>query len=193
MRLGSVCHGAVLTLLLAAASPAGAQAGQPPAGRPEDGASIDAIVKALYDVISGPAGQARDWARFHALFAPGARMIPTGARPDGGRGSVVVDPAGYVERSRAVLEGRGFFEREIARRTERFGSIAHVWSTYEARHRADDPQPFMRGVNSIQLFFDGTRWWVLTVAWSPETPAEPIPACYLGGENPAPCPDAGGS
>ena len=78
-----------------------------------------------------------------------------------------------------MLEKDGFHEREIARRVEQFGHIAHVFSTYESRHRRSDPQPFMRGINSIQLFNDGTRWWVMNVTWSQETPVMPIPEDYL--------------
>jgi hypothetical protein len=57
----------------------------------------------------------------------------------------------------------GFYEKEIARRTEQFGNIAHVWSIYESRHNEDDPEPFMRGINSIQLFNDGKRWWIVNI------------------------------
>ncbi|HWK88838.1 MAG TPA: hypothetical protein VNP72_02555, partial [Longimicrobium sp.] len=163
MRIITLCCGAALLLSMAAAPPAAAQ--PEPRGTAGDGASIDSILAALYGVISGPAGQVRDWDRFHALFYPGARLIPSGQRPDGSKAAAVLEPAGYVERSREILESRGFFETEVARRVERYGGIAHVWSTYESRFKADDPQPFMRGINSIQLFWDGSRWWVLTVAW----------------------------
>jgi hypothetical protein len=150
---------------------------------PDDVSSIDAIISATYDVISGPAGQPRDWGRERSLFLPGARLIPTSARagasaPAGKLEPQVYDVDGFIERSRGLLEN-GFYEKEIARRTERFGSIAHVWSTYESRHRADDPEPFMRGINSFQLFFDGERWWVVSIYWQQESPAAPIPDSYL--------------
>jgi hypothetical protein len=77
------------------------------------------------------------------------------------------------------VKEEGFFEREIARRVERFGAIAHVFSTYESRRAETDPQPFARGINSIQLFFDGQRWWVVTIFWDSERPNQPIPAEYL--------------
>lgn len=149
-----------------------------------DVSSIDAIIAATYDVISGPAGQARDWERERSLFLPGARLIPTGAKagakaPEGKLEPQVYDVEGFIVRSREYLEKSGFYEKEIARRTEQFGSIAHVWSTYESRHREDDPEPFMRGINSFQLFFDGDRWWVLSIYWQQESPAAPIPDPYL--------------
>jgi hypothetical protein len=145
---------------------------------PEDVASIDAIVSALYDVISGPAG-GRDWERLRSLYIPDARLIPTGTRPTGESGLRVLSVDGYVESAGAFMAGSGFFEREIARRTERFGNVAHAWSTYEARRSADDPEPFMRGVNSIQLLHADGRWWVVTVFWDNEGPEKPIPAEYL--------------
>src|SRR6185295_1238016 len=108
-----------------------------PAADSKDVATMDAIVAAVYDVISGPAGQKRNWDRFRSLFAPGARLIPTGRRPTGEVGSRVITPEEYIQRSSPLLEQNGFFEREISRRTERFGSIAHIFSTYESKHKLD--------------------------------------------------------
>jgi hypothetical protein len=148
--------------------------------RPDDVGSIDGIIAALYDVISGPAGLKRDWRRMRTLFAPGARLMPTAAA---GEGSVtqVLDVDGYVARSGKYLEENGFFESEAARRVETYGHIAHAWSTYESRHRADDPEPFARGINSIQLMHDGRRWWVVSIFWEAGTPGTPIPERYLKG------------
>ena len=159
-----------------------AQEAAPPAANPADVASPDAILAALYDVISGPAGQKRDWDRFRSLFTPGARLIPTGPRPGeagDGFGARVLTAEDYITRASTYLETNGFFEKEIARRTERFGNILHAFSTYESRHKADDPAPFSRGINSIQLFYDGKRWWVVTIFWQAETPETPIPKEYL--------------
>lgn len=150
-----------------------------PAANPADVSSIDAIIAAVYDVISGPAGKKRDWPRMRSLFIPGARMIPTGPRREGGIASTVVDVEGYISRSGNYLETNGFFEKETARRIEQYGHIAHVFSTYEARHKADDKSPFMRGINSFQLMNDGKRWWVVTIFWEAETPDNPIPGKYL--------------
>ena len=149
-----------------------------PAPRPEDVASPEALVAALYDVISGPKGQPRDWNRFRSLFAPEARMIPMGKRPDGTFGHRTLTPEDYITRSGKMLVEDGFREREVARVVERFGPLVHVFSTYEA-FREGETKPFMRGINSIQLTHDGQRWWVLTVAWSPESPEQPLPAKYL--------------
>lgn len=146
--------------------------------RREDVESIDALVKAFYEVISGAAG-ARDWDRERNLCAPSVRLMPTRPREDGGHSIEVFDNEGYIaSRSLYFLENP-FYEREIARREELFGNIAHVWSTYEARRSPEGPV-FMRGINSIQLYFDGDRWWVMSVLWDIERPGLPLPAAYLG-------------
>jgi hypothetical protein len=139
---------------------------------------MDSIIAALYDVISGPAGK-RDWDRMRSLFVPGARLIPTGPRPTGGYGARVGDVEDFISRSAPFLESQGFFEKEIARKTDTFGNIAHVFSTYESKHKADDPKPFARGINSIHLMNDGKRWWIVTVFWQGEDEKNPLPEKYL--------------
>jgi hypothetical protein len=170
-------------------SAGGAQSATGP--RAADGASIDSIIAALYDVISGPAGQKRDWERMRSLFVAGARLMPTspvrpsGTAPDApltgdeSYATQVLDVDGYVKRAGPYLEEHGFFESETARRVETYSHIAHVWSTYDSRHKADDPKPFARGINSIQLMNDGKRWWVVSVFWEAETPRTPLPNKYL--------------
>jgi hypothetical protein len=160
-----------------AAAPATAPVEAPKAD-PADVASIDAIVKALYDVISGPAGKARDWQRMRSLFHPDARLVPMIKGKDGPR-AVLLKVEDYVARAGANLERDGFFEQEIARKTDEFGDLAQVFSTYAARHKLDDATPFLRGINSIQLVRQQGRWFVLQVLWEQEADAGPIPAQYL--------------
>ncbi|PYY19586.1 MAG: hypothetical protein DMG62_24455 [Acidobacteria bacterium] len=76
----------------------------------------------------------------------------------------------------------GFLMRGISNKIEHYRDIAHVFSTYELRHKADDAQPFQRGIASFQLFNDGKRWYVITMLWEGETPENPIPAEYLKGK-----------
>ena len=147
---------------------------------PADVSSIDAIVAAVYDVISGSAGEARDWDRWRSLFIPEARLITMRRAADGSVRRSVITPEEYATRSGPVLERDGFFEVEVGRVTEQFGQIAHLFSTYESRRRPDDAQPFARGINSFQLMNDGTRWWVVTVMWDSERADNPIPDRYLG-------------
>ncbi len=148
-----------------------------PAAAPADVESIESIIAALYDVISGPPGQARDWNRFRSLFVPGAKMMPLVPRPEGQIGIRMLAPNDYVATSGPVMLEKGFHEREIARRIERFGHMAHVFSTYEGLIEKD--KHTLRGINSIQLMNDGKRWWVVSLMWEAETEGGKLPAQYL--------------
>ena len=161
---------------LAVAVPAEAQA---PAADPGDVESLDAIIEALYDVISGPAGEERDWDRFLSLFAEGARLMPTGVDPQGQVRHQVWTPREYVDRAGPSLAANGFFEREIGRTEERFGNVIHAFSTYDSKRSLDDAEPFARGINSIQVLDDGDRLWIMSVFWDSERPDNPIPGKYL--------------
>lgn len=149
-----------------------------PAPRPADVASPDAIIKALYESISGPAGQPRDWDRFRSLLIPVARLIPSMRRTPGTTTPVVWSAEDYIAGAGPGLEKSGFFERELYRTTETFGAVQHAFSTYDSK-RTPDGQPFARGINSFQLYNDGTRWWVVTIFWDAETADKPIPSKYL--------------
>jgi hypothetical protein len=152
----------------------------PPPVDPRDVESIDAIIEASYDVISGPAGKKRDWNRERSLYYAGARLIPT-AKPGANDGLApqILDVEGFISRVEPYFAEHGFYEKEVTRRTEQFGCIAHVWSTYESRHDPSDSEPFMRGINSIQLFNDGQRWWILSIYWQQEKAEHAIPEKYL--------------
>ncbi len=147
---------------------------------PADVASLDAIMKAVYDAISGDAGQKRDWDRFRSLFHPDAKLIPSGKNAQTGViGARFLTPEDYVTRSGPFLERDGFHERELARHVDQYGNIAQVFSTYVAFRKKDDKEPFMRGINSFQLLNDGKRWWVVNIYWQAETPDNPIPKEYI--------------
>lgn len=166
-----------LALALVASTACFAQ-GAAPADYKADTKTVDSTVKALYDVISGGAGVKRDWARFRNLFAEGARLIPTFKRGEKTM-TMLLSAEDYVTRGGPSLEKDGFFESEIGRKVENYGPIAQVFSTYESRMKKDDEKPFERGINSIQLSFDGERWWVQTVLWAGESAAGPIPKEFL--------------
>lgn len=151
---------------------------------PKDVASLDAIMKSVYDVISGDAGKARDWDRFRSLFHKDARLIPVGRNPQTKLFAAnAVTPDEYIKRAEPMFARDGFHERELARQVNIFGNIAQVFSTYHAFRKSDDKEPFLRGINSFQLLNDGTRWWVLTIYWQAETPENPIPKQYLKSQN----------
>jgi hypothetical protein len=163
-------------------TPAPSSPSAPPA-RPADVASIESTIGALYDVISGRPGQNRDWDRFRSLFTDGARLIVGAPSPDGRVPSRSMTVEEYVVAADPFLKRDGFWEREITRRVERYGNVAHVFSTYESRVKTADAPPFSRGINSIQLVTNGQRWWVVTILWDFERPGNPIPAEYLPREN----------
>ena len=141
--------------------------------------SIDSTIKTLYSVISGEKGEARNWELFKYLFHKDAKLIPSGTNRLGKTGARFMTPQGYIDTSGKWLVENGFFEKEIGRKTEQFGNIAHVFSTYESFRSEKETKPFMRGINSIQLLYDGTRWWILNVYWQQENEKQPIPKKYL--------------
>ncbi len=171
------------------AGPAVSQAAIPPAptpdstlgppARPADVGSADAILRAHYDQISGPAGP-RDWNRYRSLMAPHARIIPSLPRSDGGPGITVLGVEDYIRRATPIVNSDGFFVVEVSRKMEAFGNITHAFSTYEVRRTAAlSGKPFMRGINSFQLVNNGNRWWIVSISWDAERPGNEIPHKYL--------------
>lgn len=154
---------------------------QPATAKEADGASVDSIVAALYDVISGPAGAPRNWNRMRALFAPDAKLMMIAPRAEGGFGLRAMTVEDYISRNMSAFNTSGFYEREIARTTDAFGQLVHVFSTYELLRSPNDAKPFMRGINSIQLAHDGKRWWIANLVWRAEDAGLALPERYLQG------------
>ena len=141
--------------------------------------SINSTIETLYSVISGDKGVARDWELFKYLFHKDAKLIPSGTNQQGKTVARFMSPDQYINTSGKWLYENGFHEKEIGRTTERFGNIVHVFSSYESYRTKADKKPFMRGINSIQLLYDGNRWWILNVYWMAENPKNQIPKKYL--------------
>lgn len=147
-----------------------------------DGAQVDKTIKALYDVISGPKGKQRDWDRFRSLCVEGCTF--TGVRheaPDRAR-SHRMTVEEYIKRAGPFLEESGFFEREMHRKLEIFGNVAHAFSTYASFNEEGKKIPFARGINSIQLLKTPSGWKIFSVLWQQEATFIPIPAAYLPSE-----------
>jgi hypothetical protein len=136
--------------------------------QPADLAGIDAAIRGVYDVISGPPGQKRDFDKMRSLFAPGATMKAIG--PKGLRGGSVED---YIGRNSAILEKEGFTERELGRRVEVWGGLATAWSAYDGRTASGSFHE--RGINSFQLVKIDGKWLVASILWQEETPDNPLP------------------
>lgn len=149
-----------------------------PTTRAADVGTIDSVTAALYATISGAKGEARQWERFLTLFHPNAHMIPMRC---GATRCIAqyMTPAEYQQRADSLLKSMGFVERELTRRIDRFGAMAQVYSSY-ASFRDGETAPFSRGINTLQLFWDGTRWWILNIAWDDERPDNPLPGDMQG-------------
>lgn len=143
----------------------------------EDVKSQDAIIKALYDVISGGPEEPRDWARFQNLFSADARLIPTFKNKEGKTGYRTMAPQDYQAMFTVNIK-KGFFENELWRETEEFGNIVHIFSTYETREVKDGPVT-MRGINSIQLLKTEDRYYIMNILWSAETKEVQLPRKYV--------------
>ncbi len=135
------------------------------AARLTDVDSIDSIIHAMYDVISGPAGQARDWDRFRFLHYSDAHLVPVVSVAGQPAKARMLSPEDYIRRVEPIFAVESFWERETHRECETFGRVAHVLSHYESLRDPKDP-PFETGVNSVQLFYDDSRWWILNVVWN---------------------------
>jgi len=149
-----------------------------------DFTQIGEILHELYAGISGPAGP-RSLEREQRLFHPAGRLMRTGADEDGRPWIRVMTPAEWHADTAEFFASGDFYEIEVARRVERFGNIAWARSVYECRRHPGDPEILKRGVNSIQLFHDGERWWVLSVLWDNEREGLALPAEWLRPEAPA--------
>lgn len=142
-----------------------------------DVASIDGIIDAIYDSITFSMGERPDIARFRSLCVPNAPFIRI--RPDG---VDKMDSNSFFSSFRERVETgalKSFYEGEISRKTHRYGSIAQVFSTYKKGMNTEDPESFVRGINSIQLYHDSQRWWISCLMWEDESPDNPIPDEYL--------------
>jgi hypothetical protein len=144
-----------------------------PTPRAEDVNSKEGLLRAIYEVISGPAGE-RDWNRLRSLFLPQARLTRAGKNPDGTVAVNLMGVEDFIQMASAVFKNEGFYEKAIVNRVQTYGNIAQVFSSYESRH-APGEKPFDRGINSIQLLNDGKRWWVLSILWDKERPDNPLP------------------
>ncbi len=143
---------------------------------PADVATLDGIIKAFYATITGPKGQPRQWSRDRTLYIPDVRFVSM-SEQDGKIRAGISNHQQYVNSTNESFVRNGFTEREINRVVRRFGNIAHVFSTYEFTNDAGTDKG--RGVNSIELYWDGTRWWISAASWDDERPNNPIPKEYL--------------
>jgi len=167
-------------MLILGVDPAMAQAPAPPlvpaevAAQPADVASPESIVQTVYSIISGPLGAPRDWPRLVSLMVPGAIFAVTGTGKDGAIRTRVFSVGDYILASSRAIGSSAFYEHGVVGPTWRYAHTATVTSPYESR-RAPNEAPFQRGINTFQLAFDGTRWWIVSITWEAESAALPLP------------------
>ena len=178
LRGGEAAGRALVAFLVATMACAAPLVAQGPAADAADVSTIQGLVKAFYEVISGPAGAPRQWARDSTLYLPNAFFVAMDVK-DGKPVYAILTAEEYRQRTNAGFVKNGFFELEIGSRIERFGNVAQVRSVYETRRTADGPVT-ARGVNYLMLFWDGTRWWITGAVWDDERPASPIPTSWVG-------------
>ena len=146
----------------------------------EDLGTVDGVIHSLYDAISGPVGQDRDWNTFRNLFAEDARMYI--AVPDKDSGSVLksITPEEYAQRNEARLSDIGFSEDELYRITNSYGAGTQVLSTYESHYtNKNGEEDITQGINSIQLYFDGERYFIVSIFWDANAKNIEVPERYL--------------
>ena len=172
IALFSVCY------LIVTADIANAQESNTYPADSADVSSVDAIISAVYETLSGPIGQERPWDRSRSLFHPSARLTHTQWKQGGTE--AIIFPMTHEEHIAAVsgyTVERGFYEEEIGREVISYGTVTHVFSTYA--YHSEDGTMNGRGINSFQLFFDGKRYWITSVIWSQEAPEHPIPSKFI--------------
>lgn len=152
--------------------PAPAAAATSLSADPKDVETADALIASLYDVISGPAGKPRNWERMYSLFFPDALLIRTAPGKSGKLEALSMSPKDYVDRAGKYFDTHPFFERESSRKTHSQGDLQQIFSSYESSEDAAFTKPFAHGVNSIEMFHDGTRWWIMLVMWEEDAPAK---------------------
>jgi hypothetical protein len=165
----------VLSSLSATSSRFDAQA---PAANPADVGTIADIVRVSYEVISGPAGAPRQWARDSTLYMPGATFVAV-SETNGRVQSTIMTPEEYRRGFDTRNVAEGVFETEVGRRIERYGHVAQVRSVAVMRRTANGPVE-ARYINYFQLYWDGGRWWIAGMVWDKERPTAPIPESWVG-------------
>ena len=143
------------------------EAAQTPAGQ----------IEALYGMVSIDPGPEPDWEMFRDVFLEEALLVfsPRGTQP-----MRPMSVGGFIQDWKdffrdAELEERGFYETIAAMKVTEFGSIAHAFVIFEPRYGEGGPDIQLRGLDSIELSHDGTRWWVAAITTDFEGPGKTIP------------------
>ena len=143
-----------------------------------DTSSIQGILDAYYDCISGPIGETRDLDRLKSLFHPEGRLIYSYWNSQSGEANLMVfNSIDEFIPKLDYLDKKGFYEHEVSNIIHSFSSVTQVFSTYQ--FRAEDKSIQGRGITSYDLFYDGSRYWILSMYWTAENNQYKVPPVYL--------------
>jgi hypothetical protein len=147
--------------------------------RPEDISTIDGMVRAYYEVVSGSAAKKREWDRDATLYIPGIRFLIFREDKNGKTSVRTLTHQEFVDESEAAMAGKAFYEREVHRITHRAGNVVHVLSTAEQKYSPDGPGEG-HSIDSLEMYWDGSRWWITNAnIWDVDTKAHSLPKEFL--------------
>lgn len=148
-------------------------------GGDDDTSSVQNILDAYYDCISGPIGEVRDFDRLKNLFHPEARLTYSYWNQEKTEASLMIfdNMDEYIEKL-DYLDKKGFYEYEISNKIHTIGSVTQVFSTYEFRVEDNSITP-QKGITSYDIFYDGSRYWIMSMFWTMENEKYPISKKYL--------------
>jgi hypothetical protein len=144
-----------------------------------DTKTVQNILDAYYDCISGPIGEQRDFKRLKNLFHPEARLIYSNWNQETGKAYLLVFKTidEFITKL-DYLDKKGFYEHEVSNITHSFSTVTQVFSTY--RFRVEDKSiPDGQGITSYDIFYDGNRYWILSMFWAAENDKYKVPEQYL--------------
>jgi hypothetical protein len=137
--------------------------------------TLDELIKALDEAVSGPGN--KDRACLRDLLLPEARLTPIRKAEDGSFAPRLLTVDDWIN-AVAKRGSTAFYERQVKVQSETYGHFASLWSTYEIRDTPDGKATVM-GINSVQAVNDGKRWRVVNILWEADTTAGPVPKKYL--------------
>jgi hypothetical protein len=146
--------------------------------RADDVSSLDGIIKAYFEVVSGPAGKPREWGRDATLYIPNVRFVIVKEDAKGKTAALSMTHQEFVDDSEAARGGKAFYEREIHRIVHRAGNMAYVLSTAEQSASANGPA-LGHSIDSLDLYWDGTRWWIASANIWEVNPGHALPPEFL--------------
>ena len=149
---------------------------------PSDVSTIDEIIKAFYESLSYAVGKQPDYRRWRSLFHERGIVTPSKTSKDSN--TTIMDVDIFIKESveNIVITGmerKGLVQTEVARRTQAFGNIVQIFSTFEAHRSSRDLEQLPRGVYSIQLLRENHRWWIVSILEEIERPNLALPKAYL--------------